>query len=81
MDKLFVEAKSNLDVKKAVEKAMKLLPKKVGIVSTAQHKHKLKEIKKVLEEKERGIRQNICKAASDFHPFLRVLALSIMCVS
>jgi len=50
MKKLFIEAKSTADVKKAVEKAIKLLPKKVGIVTTAQHKHKLKEVKKILEK-------------------------------
>ena len=50
MDMLFIEAKSPLDITKAVEKAVKLLPKKVGIVTTAQHKHKLKEIKKILED-------------------------------
>jgi len=47
---MFIEAKSTLDVRSAVEKAIKLLPRKVGIVTTAQHKHKLKEIKKILEE-------------------------------
>jgi 2-(3-amino-3-carboxypropyl)histidine synthase len=49
MDKIFLEAKSTVDIKKAVEKAIKLLPKKVGIVTTAQHKHKLDEIKAILE--------------------------------
>ncbi|MBW2996187.1 diphthamide synthesis protein [Candidatus Woesearchaeota archaeon] len=57
MEMLFIEAKSKADVKKAVEKAMKYLPKKVGIVTTAQHKHKLKEVKKILEEK--GIKAEI----------------------
>lgn len=51
MEIVFLEAKSKADVKVAVEKAMKFLPKKVGIVTTAQHKHKLKDIKKLLEEK------------------------------
>jgi len=50
MRAMFVEAKSSVDVKKAVEKAVKLLPKKVGIITTAQHKHKLDEIKKILEK-------------------------------
>ncbi|MBW2966565.1 2-(3-amino-3-carboxypropyl)histidine synthase subunit [Candidatus Woesearchaeota archaeon] len=50
MRALFIEAKSNVDVDKAVEKAIKLLPKKVGIVTTVQHKHKLKEIKNILEK-------------------------------
>jgi 2-(3-amino-3-carboxypropyl)histidine synthase len=47
---MFIEAKSNANVKKAVEKSIKLLPKKVGIVATAQHKHKLKEIKEILKK-------------------------------
>jgi 2-(3-amino-3-carboxypropyl)histidine synthase len=51
MDKIFLEARSTVDIKKAVEKAIKLLPKKVGIVTTAQHKHKLDEIKEILEKK------------------------------
>jgi 2-(3-amino-3-carboxypropyl)histidine synthase len=50
MRAMFIEAKSNANIKKAVEKAVKLLPKKVGIVITAQHKHKLKEIKEILEK-------------------------------
>jgi len=47
---IFIEAKSNANIKKAVEKAIKLLPKKVGIVTTAQHKHKLNEVKEILEK-------------------------------
>lgn len=47
---MFIEAKSKADIKKAVEKSLKFLPKKVGIVTTAQHKHKLKEIKEILEK-------------------------------
>jgi 2-(3-amino-3-carboxypropyl)histidine synthase len=57
MDKIFLEAKSTVDVKKAVENAIKLLPKKVGIVTTAQHKHKLNEIKEILEKN--GIKAEI----------------------
>ena len=50
MRAMFIEAKSSADIKKAVEKSLKFLPKKVGIVTTAQHKHKLKEIKEILEK-------------------------------
>jgi 2-(3-amino-3-carboxypropyl)histidine synthase len=50
MRALFIEAKSNANVEKAVEKAAKLLPKRVGIVTTAQHKHKLMEIKEILKK-------------------------------
>ena len=57
MESVFIEAKSDLDISKAVKKAIKYLPKKVGIVTTAQHKGKLKEIKKILEEK--GIKVEI----------------------
>jgi len=49
---LFLNAKSDLDVSKVVEKAIPLLKdKKIGLVSTAQHAHKLDEIKKLLENK------------------------------
>lgn len=50
MKTLFLEAKSKADVKKAVERAIKLLPNQVGIVTTAQHKHKLNEVKDILEK-------------------------------
>jgi len=49
---LFVNAKSDLDVSKVVEKAISLIKgKKIGLISTAQHAHKLDEIKKFLETK------------------------------
>jgi 2-(3-amino-3-carboxypropyl)histidine synthase len=49
---LFVNAKSDLDISKVVEKALPLIKgKKIGLVSTAQHVHKLDEVKKMLEEK------------------------------
>lgn len=49
---LFINAKSDLDLSKVVEKAIPLLKdKKIGLVSTAQHAHKLDEIKKLLENK------------------------------
>jgi 2-(3-amino-3-carboxypropyl)histidine synthase len=54
MKTLFIEAKSTADILPAVSKAVKLLPKKVGLVSTIQHKHKLAEAKKLLES--RGIK-------------------------
>lgn len=57
MDKLFLEAKSDLDVSRSVEKAVKYLKGSVGIVTTAQHKHKLKEIQKILKDK--GIQSEI----------------------
>jgi 2-(3-amino-3-carboxypropyl)histidine synthase len=47
---MFIEAKSLAEVRKAVGKSIKLLPKKVGIVTTAQHKHKLEDIKKILQD-------------------------------
>ncbi|MBD3354792.1 hypothetical protein GF361_02295 [Candidatus Woesearchaeota archaeon] len=48
---MHIEAKSDVDVKKAVEKAVDKLPNKVGLVATIQFKHKLKDIKELLEEK------------------------------
>lgn len=46
---MFVNAESNLDVSKAVEKAVSLLKgKKIGLVSTAQHVHTLKKVEKIL---------------------------------
>lgn len=47
---LLIEAKSTIDVKPVAEKALKLLPKRVGLVTTSQHKHKLNEIKKIIEK-------------------------------
>lgn len=49
METLFIEAKSTVDIRPVLEEALKLLPKKVGLVTTVQHKHKLNEIKKILE--------------------------------
>ncbi len=51
MNKLFIEAKNTADIKEAVEKAVKMLPKMVGLITTAQHTHKLNEAKRILEEK------------------------------
>jgi len=49
---LFLNAKSDLDVSKVVEKAIPLIKdKKIGLVSTAQHAHKLDDLKKLLETK------------------------------
>ena len=57
MKKLFLEARSNANLRECVEKAVKLLPKRVGIVTTAQHFHKLSEIKEILQKK--GIKAEI----------------------
>ena len=52
IDTLFLNAKSDLDILKVVEKALPIIKdKKIGLVSTAQHVHKLDEIKKILENK------------------------------
>ena len=48
MRALFIETESTADIKPVIEKAMKLIPKKVGLVTTAQHKHKLKQAKKLI---------------------------------
>ncbi len=47
---IFIEAKYLGDITKAVEKSLKFLPKKVGLVTTAQHKHELKKAKKIIED-------------------------------
>ncbi|MGF3555245.1 MAG: diphthamide synthesis protein, partial [Thermoplasmatota archaeon] len=48
----FINAKSDLDLLKVVEKAIPFLKeKKIGLVSTAQHAHKLDQVKKLLENK------------------------------
>ena len=48
---LFVNAKSDLDVAKVVKKAIPTLcGKKVGVVTTAQHLHKLDDVKEILVE-------------------------------
>ena len=48
MDKLFIEARSNLDITLPAS-ALTLLPKKIALLTTVQHAHKLEEIKKFLE--------------------------------
>ena len=55
MKTLFLPAESDIDIIPILEKARKLLPEKVGIVTTAQHLHKLKEAKQFLEKKGRKI--------------------------
>ena len=50
MKTLFIHAKSNEPVLPVVKKAVKLLPKKIGLVTTIQYKHKLKDAKKLLEK-------------------------------
>lgn len=60
MKLLFIEAKSNLDVMPAVKLALKLLPRRVGLVTTAQHEHKLKEAAEFLGKN--NIKAIICGA-------------------
>ncbi len=50
MKTLFIHAKSNEEILPAVKKALKQLPKKIGLVTTIQHRHKLKDAKKLLEK-------------------------------
>ena len=50
---IFVNAKSDIDVSKAVQKSLQLLKekgKKIGLVSTSQHIHILKKVGKILIE-------------------------------
>lgn len=49
---LFIEARSEVDIRETVLRAVTLLKaKKVGITTTVQHIHKLDEVKNLLEEK------------------------------
>lgn len=48
---MFIEAHSNLDILPVVKKAVDRLKSKLGIITTAQHIHKLEEVKNFLEEK------------------------------
>lgn len=50
MKTLFIEAKSTADIKPVIEKSLKLLPKKVCLVTTVQHKHNLKKIKEIINK-------------------------------
>lgn len=50
MEIMHVTAKSNLDVLPVVSKALGMLGKKVGIVTTIQHLHKMKEVQAFLEK-------------------------------
>ncbi|MBW2977209.1 2-(3-amino-3-carboxypropyl)histidine synthase subunit [Candidatus Woesearchaeota archaeon] len=50
MKGLFIEAKYTGNIKPVIGKSLKLLPKKVGLVTTIQHKHQLKQIKEIVEK-------------------------------
>ncbi|MBR9691931.1 hypothetical protein GOV06_04035 [Candidatus Woesearchaeota archaeon] len=50
MKGIFIEAKHIGSITKSVEKSLKLLPKKVGLITTSQHKHELKKAKKIIEK-------------------------------
>ena len=50
MKQLFIEAKSNIKIEQALKRSLKLLPKKVGIATTAQHKHLLKQAESFLNK-------------------------------
>jgi 2-(3-amino-3-carboxypropyl)histidine synthase len=59
---MFVEAHSNLDVIPPVKKATKLLTGKVGLITVAQHIHKLTDVKNYLEQ--HGFETSVGKASS-----------------
>lgn len=50
MKKLFIPAKSDIDVLPVVEKALPMLGKRVGLITTIQHLHKLILVKEFLEK-------------------------------
>jgi len=47
---MFVKAKSNIDLLPVVEKALPLLGEKIGLITTVQHLHKIKEVKEFLKK-------------------------------
>ena len=51
MKTLFIEAKSKAEIMPAVKKAVKLLPKNIGLVTTIQHKHLMDKAKDFLVKK------------------------------
>jgi len=55
MKTLFLPAESEIDIIPVLEKALKLLPEKVGIVTTAQHLSKLREARKFLEKNKKKV--------------------------
>lgn len=50
MKRLFIEARSTEPILQVVKKAVNLLPKKIGLVTTVQYKHRLKEANEFLEK-------------------------------
>lgn len=51
---MFIEAKWIGKIEPVIEKSLKLLPKRIGLVTTAQHKHKLKQIKEMIDKSGKG---------------------------
>ena len=54
MEIMFVEAKSDLDIT-LPKSCLARLPKRLGLLTTVQHAHKLKELKKFLEANGKGV--------------------------
>ncbi len=50
MKTVFLSAESDVDIMPVLSKALKVLPEKIGLVTTAQHLNKLAEAKKFLEK-------------------------------
>ena len=50
MKTIFLSAESDIDIIPVLGKALKVLPEKVGLVTTAQHLGKLAEAKKFLDK-------------------------------
>lgn len=55
MKKLFIPTEAEIDVIPAVEKALKRLPEKVGLLTTVQHLGKLKDVKSFLEKNMKNV--------------------------
>jgi len=50
MRELFIEARWTGDITPVIEKAIKIIPDRVGLITTVQHKHELKKIKRMIEK-------------------------------
>ena len=50
MKKLFIEARWTGKIEPVIKKSLSILPKKVGLITTVQHKHELKRIKEIIEK-------------------------------
>ncbi|MEM4336510.1 MAG: diphthamide synthesis protein [Candidatus Woesearchaeota archaeon] len=55
MKKLFIDAKSDVEIVPVLAKSLNILPERVGLVTTAQHLQKLEEAKNFLEKNNKKV--------------------------